>query len=197
MEDDEEEPVAPKSIADLENQIKALENRSAKVIESAKDDTDSEVTKARHVKNQKTLMDHLLDVRIKMHPALQVANRLPQGESFVAFAKDPQIAQGLSTASVLVESSMVMLYNMKLELSQGYPDTKEAASKRRKLADDYSATIPEWSAMLAQLEQDFEPSYRSSIDKWNSRTQIASGVMHKKLTSINTVLDNANLARPS
>ena len=69
----------------LQDEFAALEQAEATVVKDVAPDSTANVEKAGHIRAQFTLWDALVEARIRMQPALVLANRLPQHKTFASF----------------------------------------------------------------------------------------------------------------
>lgn len=69
----------------LQEEFAALEQAEAVVVKDVAPDSSANVEKAGHIRAQFSLWDALVEARIRMQPALALANRLPQRDTFAKF----------------------------------------------------------------------------------------------------------------
>jgi hypothetical protein len=186
-DEDEDDGLEAAQADDLEQQI-ALIHKST---ETQSDGTvQSELEKARNVKNQRTLWDHLLDSRIKMQPVLQLANRLPEHLLVRAAQSEPQCEAAFTELHSELDSLLSGFVELQCELAQRNSETESLQVKRAR-SDEYEASersVEGWWELLDSNFQAMEPFYRTAIEKWNMRTQLSTGSnLHKKFKAVNKV----------
>lgn len=171
-------------IADLEDELESL--TAPKLIAQTEGD---EVEKARHTKNQRTLWDYGLDIRIRMQSCLQAANSLPPPAALgQATAKKRKLQEVVEETSSVLEDLLLGFVNLRTTQAEASPEFSENLGKRNKLKEGTRRTCEQWWTILSEMDQELDESRVAIVDKWNTRTQMASGAaVYKKFTTLNKV----------
>ncbi|KAJ3162782.1 hypothetical protein HDU86_003756 [Geranomyces michiganensis] len=160
-----------------------------------------------------TLWDGLLDSRIRIQRAVTVANRLPKPDLYSAFEASSSDSQtAINDASQELVALVDDLIDLRTALisqnpavqplyAEGSPLTispfsgEEVRSlKRKRDQDDPVALLEAVWADVQPLDAQFTPFRDQTIDKWNSKVQVATGIpLQKKFKAINqTVMSQIN-----
>eukprot|EP00842_Homolaphlyctis_polyrhiza_P002719 jgi/Hompol1/3448/HPOL_006539-RA len=167
-----------------------------KMLRTLSQSAQADVQKGQHVRNQLALSDGLLDIRIRIQKAIDLANRLPQPDTFAAFQAD--LAE--SSQSALLENAsqqlvallgdlvrtrmMLIAQNTAIKIASA----KTVSSKRKRLADESGDELLQtlWDEILVPVDTEFVAFRDETIDKWNAKVQVASGIpLHKKFKVLN------------
>ncbi|TPX67238.1 hypothetical protein SpCBS45565_g03944 [Spizellomyces sp. 'palustris'] len=197
-EEDEEEDDKSNGVAEarLAKELQQLEVEEKKLIKSMSVSAKADVEKGQHVRSQISLWDSLLDGRIRIQRAVAVANRFPKPEVYPGFLTDKTsqtaVLDGIATASQELVTLVDELLDLRTALitnNEHVAEVVKSASNPRKRKRDY--TNP--SVLIQSIWQDIQPldrefkDYRDkTIDKWNSKVQLASGIpLQRKFKAIN------------
>ena len=190
----------------LRAQLAALEDEEDTEIfrkKAAEDD----IAKAKSVKNQHTLSEQNMDLRIRLQGPLSVANRLPQYDmhsEFVSNSKSVKKAfkkASKSTSALLVDLLEAQTKMMEVNPILGEPAVYEPrykkSEKRKKSSgsetDEDKAGVLDLDHVwdhISSVQSRMEPLYKDVIDQWNRRTQLSSGSQNatsKRFKAINQV----------
>ncbi|KAI8922157.1 apoptosis-antagonizing transcription factor [Powellomyces hirtus] len=223
-EEDDEEPAGRdgRSEARLAKELEQLEVEEKKLIKTMSASAKSDVEKGHHVRAQITLWDGLLDSRIRIQRAVTVANRFPQPDIYSAFHSASEETQtsvaetseelvslvddllDLRTALISQNSHILPSYSAGALPSASskhlsIPPFDEASGlstslKRKRDHGDPSALLETVWADIRPLDTQFKAYRDQTIDKWNSKVQVAAGIpLQKKFKAINqTVVSQIN-----
>lgn len=166
-------------------------------------DTRAQLEKAQHAKNQKSLWDSALQLRIKEQRLVGLAGRLPQGPMLAEFCRRDEEAEQLrQEVSSGIQEVLALLLEMGCEQKAANGECEEAlpdffprleddgrkARKRRRQAlqcgEAEEATAFFWKR-IKQYEESFAPFQARVLEQWNRKTQLSSRISMSKFKSIN------------
>ncbi|KAI8928401.1 apoptosis-antagonizing transcription factor [Entophlyctis helioformis] len=199
--------------ARMMSELARLESDEKKMIHTLSQSAKADVEKGRHVRAQLALWESLLEIRIRIQKIVDLANRLPQPDVYASvleaaaeFQASPSSAIGaevLQTASSELVALLNDLVSIRLELVARNPLSKiagsDAISRKRKhslvdvIAEDdgeptdkHARLAAAFDDVIAPLDAGFVAFRDETIDKWNSKVQVASGIpLQKKFKVIN------------
>eukprot|EP00095_Tigriopus_kingsejongensis_P007110 snap_masked-scaffold130_size324016-processed-gene-2.0 protein:Tk07110 transcript:snap_masked-scaffold130_size324016-processed-gene-2.0-mRNA-1 annotation:"protein aatf" len=143
-----------------------------------------ELAQGQAIQRQLKVWESLLEVRIQLQKALGKVNQFPQPATWSEFQKqgDAQYHQTLAESQANLAGVMADMMGLEDELLAGDPEVPQALKRPHTEAE---AAEPE--AKAAKTDQDlgrrFEellPYRNAVIQKWNDKTQLASGVVKSK-----------------
>ncbi|KAJ3173255.1 hypothetical protein HDU88_004717 [Geranomyces variabilis] len=197
----------------LAKELEQLEVEEKKLIKTMSASARADVEKGHHVRAQITLWDGLLDSRIRIQRAVNVANRFPKPDLHPAFAASSSDAQAaiddasqelvalvddlidLRTALISQNPAVQPLYAEDSQLAiPPFAGEPTESLKRKRDQDDPDALLEAIWADVQPLDAQFKPYRDQTIDKWNSKVQVATGIpLQKKFKAINqTVVSQIN-----
>jgi protein AATF/BFR2 len=112
-----------------------------------------------------------------------MANRLPQYDIQPDFKENEEIGKRFDTMELNISKSLKELVNLQNALLEQNPRMKCPRIEH----DDDSEVL--WKSIEAQYEG-FTPYRNQSLEEWNRRTKLSSGIDAKNFKSINTSLDS-------
>ncbi|XP_023881706.2 LOW QUALITY PROTEIN: uncharacterized protein LOC111994078 [Quercus suber] len=166
----------------LEEEYKNLKHQEIDIFNDLKRHKDEDLLKGQAVKNQKALWDKALELRLLVQKAFSSANRLPQEPIRSSFCNSDE---GVNTAySDLITSSKNTLDSL-LELQEALLEknpsvaessdgNSERSSKHSEASKNSNAEGDEWSR-VSQLHLRIASFRDKSIDKWQRKTEVATG----------------------
>ncbi|KAJ3403596.1 hypothetical protein HDU80_003993 [Chytriomyces hyalinus] len=195
--------------------LKKMAEKEKELLRNVASNTNADAEKGAHVKNQLSIWESLLDLRIQMQTPLANANRFPVGEeSYGAFTVASDIlpkstvastTQAISKAStalqsfiqeLLVTRAQLVVKNETVSLSPPDFATKLIKKRKRQQQQQQEEEAPEdvtqhleslWTEINA-FETAFEPFRDATIEKWSNKVMastVASLGSDKKFKAIN------------
>ncbi|KAI8892706.1 apoptosis-antagonizing transcription factor [Globomyces pollinis-pini] len=158
-EDDESDSNEPLELNLISKLVQNADEKKMikKITNNAKDD----IEKGHNVKNQLSVWDTLLDTRIKFQKILESSNCLPQNDYYEDFV------QGL-----LVTNDQI-------------PGIESMKRKHDEVEVD-EWIVDTWENVLTPMQEGFRSYRNDTLEKWNSKVQIANGIpLQKKFKVIN------------
>ncbi|KAJ3167514.1 hypothetical protein HDU87_001507 [Geranomyces variabilis] len=210
---DDDEQSESESNNRLAKELEQLEVEEKKLIKTMSASARADVEKGHHVRAQITLWDGLLDSRIRIQRAVNVANRFPKPDLHPAFAASSSDAQAaiddasqelvalvddlidLRTALISQNPAVQPLYAEDSQLTIApFSGERTESLKRKRDQEDPDALLEAVWADVQPLDAQFKPYRDQTIDKWNSKVQVATGIpLQKKFKAINqTVVSQIN-----
>ncbi|KAJ3295226.1 hypothetical protein HK104_002887 [Borealophlyctis nickersoniae] len=183
----------------LAKELAQLEVEEKKLIKSMSASAKADVEKGRHVRAQISIWDSLLDSRIRIQRAVNIANRFPQHDVYPTFAANEACVAAITDASEELVSLVDGLMDLRKALISQNDTIKmpnlDIASRKRKPDHSQPAELLSsvWSEIHA-LDTEFVSFRNQTIEKWSNKVQMASGVsLQKKFKAINqSVLSQIN-----
>ncbi|CAO3669892.1 unnamed protein product [Umbelopsis ramanniana] len=186
-EDDEDDLAHPiENDAEVQEELKRLREEEKKMLSTMSKSAKSDVEKGQHVKQQLTLWDGFLDTRIRMQKAMNITNQLPQYDVWPDFLMNdadaiPHIEASKSKLRTLIDSVMDLRIDLIRDNNDSIIIPKDAAQSRKRHLDDDDEYVDKLWEDMAQLNELFTPYRNSTVEKWGSKVQIASGIpLNKK-----------------
>ena len=176
--DSEEEDALDRRLSTFSNTSLATPKQSA----AAQQKT---ATRAKHTLHQKKLWTDVLGVRVHLQPLLEMGNRLPNSHAHGLFHdhSDENVEAFASTLDSLTNLLRTCV-SVSETLSRQHADIK-ALPQTRKRKRQASATEDLWDEMDTNYEN-FTPYRDAVLSRWNSKTQLQSGVsLNKKFKVVN------------
>jgi protein AATF/BFR2 len=185
----------------LEKQLQDEIDAEKQAVQNLAEMTKEENTKAQHTKNQRTVWDMFLDLRIRLQPLLTTANCLPQYDIFTEFIeytkqKDPNFEQQYATITNDIFGLIDDLLALQIALKDNNEETAainipnvrgdttgngEKLTEPKKTTHDVDSV---WQRL--STAQEALVSYQNEvIEKWNSKTLIQAGINLTKLKALN------------
>lgn len=165
--------------AHFESQFAELEKAEREAVQQMAANPSNDTQKGEHVREQLSMWDALVEARIRMQPALQLANRLPQRGAAAAFDTFcAGEAAALKSARSSCHAAITALFKLQEALLARYPATAELGPDSRKRPRDESPDelLGCIDARHAAL-QDFS---KETLEKWFSRTNLARSKTNSK-----------------
>ncbi|KAJ3179271.1 hypothetical protein HDU85_004963 [Gaertneriomyces sp. JEL0708] len=195
MSDSEDEATNKHTDARLAKELEELEAEEKKLIKTMSASAKADVAKGMHVRAQISLWDILLDTRIRLQRSLTLANQFPKHNTYSTFIASPTISPLVSTASTELTTLLTSLIDLRKSLtsqsaavSQSFSPSILNKRKRPSTEDDCEPRklIEGYWADIHPLDTQFVSYRNATIEKWNSKIQIASGIpLQKKFKTIN------------
>ncbi|KJE97005.1 hypothetical protein CAOG_007493 [Capsaspora owczarzaki ATCC 30864] len=157
----------------MADEIRAMENEEAQSMQALSSTVQSDIVKGQHARTQTKLFDSFLETRIRLQSVVTVANRMPHPDKLPAFAREggDQTQQALSSVQTEVADLLDKMLDLQQSLFQQNPEVASVAvprSKRRQSTEEY------WQSMSGTHKR-FKPFFENTIEKWNSKIQLAAG----------------------
>jgi len=139
----------------------------------------SDIEKGKQVKNQISLCDSLLDLRIRIQKAVNIANQLPQYDIFSYFDnKNEEIEKGINETKKETLDLISDLLQIREELTDNNKELKKVVvnnNKRKRdiedegLLDDLWEEINSYNSCFIKYQND-------TLEKWNRKVQTTAGI---------------------
>ncbi|KAJ3055274.1 hypothetical protein HK097_011005 [Rhizophlyctis rosea] len=176
--------------ARLAKELAQLEVEEKKLVRSMSASAKADTDKGKHVRAQIALWDGLLDGRVRIQQAVTIANRFPKQEVYSAVRTD-ETQSGIAEASKELAELVDGLLDLRTALvaqneAINIPNIDSLSKKRKR---DHSNPDQLLSSMWSEahaLDEGFTGFRDQTIEKWNNKVQVASGIpMQKKFKAIN------------
>ncbi|KAI8365289.1 apoptosis antagonizing transcription factor-domain-containing protein [Radiomyces spectabilis] len=194
----------------LKDELRKIEQDERQMISQISKSAQSDVEKGKHVRQQLTLWENFLESRIRVQKMVDVANQLPQHDTWAAFVEKEDVDEDLAATKEQlreVTDELMELRTALLEQNDSM-DLSECSwnSRKRHLDDDDDEGYLEslWQD-ISEVNNVFVPFRNSTLEKWSNKVQAASGVrLNKKfkafdqniMTQIDHLMaDKANLVK--
>ncbi|PIA50346.1 hypothetical protein AQUCO_01300828v1 [Aquilegia coerulea] len=170
-------------LEELEKELLSLRNGDSGILVNLKRHKDEDLLKGQAVRNQKALWDKTLELRFSLQKAFSSSNKLPQEPTRSLFCgSDDAISKAyvdLITSSEKTLDCFVELQEAMLEKNPTIGQTAEG-SKKGVISTDVPSISnvgkdDVWSR-IQQLHSRVAPFRDSSIDKWQRKSQVMTGV---------------------
>ncbi|CAG8605614.1 2205_t:CDS:10 [Ambispora gerdemannii] len=182
----------------IQKELKKIEDDERNLLKKISQSAKADITKGQHVKSQIGFWDNLLDIRIKLQKSVTISNSLPQHTTYPLFVTSPKVQLAIKeTKSELCElvDSLIKLSKDLCRDNESVKLPEHAAnSRKRRLGndddDDSNYTDYLWTD-IKTIHENFKPFRTETIEKWNNKVQIASGIpLNKKFKAINQSVNN-------
>eukprot|EP01135_Chromosphaera_perkinsii_P007839 Nk52_evm31s1020 gene=Nk52_evmTU31s1020 len=136
----------------------------------------------------------MFETRIKLQKLLAMANQFPQHDVYEEFIKqNNSLMYKLNDVAGDIENELLSLFDIQHCALKGNEETRNMAmdksvKKARKRLREDDASVDEYWAYIEKMNLIMDPYNRSVIDKWNEKTQLASGgtaLQNKKFKALN------------
>ncbi|XP_031395136.1 protein AATF isoform X2 [Punica granatum] len=180
----------------LEKEYMELRNQEQDILKNLKRHKDGDLQKGEAVKNQKTLWNKALELRFLLQKSFSSSNRLPQELVRSSFCNSNEAVNKayLDVIDTTKETldSILELQEALLEKNPSIAQAAEGNSTQpnKKRSNDpkssNSEVDEEWQK-ISQLHKRIAPFRDKSVDKWQRKTQVTTGVaaMKNKLHAFN------------
>ncbi|XP_042501529.1 putative uncharacterized protein DDB_G0270496 isoform X2 [Macadamia integrifolia] len=169
---------------ELEKEYSNLRNQELDLLKNLKRHKDDDLLKGQAVKNQKVLWDKALELRFLLQKAFSSSNKLPQEplrSSFLGTNKAVDEAYSeLVNSSKQTLDSLLELQEVLLEKNPSIAEATNGNIKGSSKDTEESKNLDvgsdaEWSHIY-QMHLRIAPFRNKSIDKWQRKTQVTTGV---------------------
>ncbi|EGF81891.1 hypothetical protein BATDEDRAFT_86940 [Batrachochytrium dendrobatidis JAM81] len=177
-----------------------LQKDQGKMMKAMTESAQADVEKGKHVRAQLGLWDSLLDIRIRIQKAVDLANQMPQASMYEQFLESAtqeisaaECRQQVKETSAQLTTLLDDLTTLRLELVDRNPaitidGIKDISHKRSYLSlesSDQDSIQHIWDDVLAPFDNGFLTFRDETINKWNNKVQAASGIhLHKKFKAL-------------
>ncbi|KAF3963038.1 hypothetical protein CMV_012528 [Castanea mollissima] len=167
----------------LEEEYKNLKHQEIDIFNDLKRHKDEDLLKGQAVKNQKALWDKALELRLLVQKAFSSANRLPQEPVRSSFCNSDEGVNtaylDLITSSKNTLDSLLELQEALLEKNPSVAESSDGKSERSSKHSEASKNSnvegdEDWSR-VSQLHLRIASFRDKSIDKWQRKTEVATG----------------------
>eukprot|EP00268_Persea_americana_P014461 TRINITY_DN1643_c0_g1_i6.p1 TRINITY_DN1643_c0_g1~~TRINITY_DN1643_c0_g1_i6.p1 ORF type:complete len:275 (+),score=75.28 TRINITY_DN1643_c0_g1_i6:283-1107(+) len=166
---------------ELEKEYLNLRNQEEDLVKSLTRHKDEDLLKGQAVKNQKALWDKTLELRCLLQKSFSSSNKLPQGNFRSSFCSDKTVDKAyadLIASSEQTLNSLLELQEALLENNRSIaPVTNEAgeSGNGEDALNNSDVEIDEEWLRIHRMNCRLAPFRDSSIDKWQRKTQVATG----------------------
>ncbi|KAI9006424.1 apoptosis antagonizing transcription factor-domain-containing protein [Hyaloraphidium curvatum] len=177
---------------DVNSELRRLEEEEKELMKRLSASARADVEKGQNVKAQLAIFESLLDLRIKLQPALTSANQLPPHDllsSFVsATSSEPHptpqddLHEMRSELSHVITDLMNLRFHL-LEQSPGFPADQLPSNRKRKSHPNQSLE-DRWND-LDELERLFESYRDQTLDKWWAKAHGGAQSVATKFKAVN------------
>ncbi|KAL5728430.1 hypothetical protein ACHQM5_001516 [Ranunculus cassubicifolius] len=180
-EDSEYEKEAQKDdeLEQLEKQVQSLRHGEQDILSNIKRHAEEDLLKSQAVLNQKVIWDRTLEQRILLQNIFSSSNKLPQGPIRASFCStDDAVGKAYSeviNSSVRTLDSLVELQEALLEKNPSIKSVTEGTKKTAMGTNKSSSDDKQW-ARIEKLYSRFASFRDTSIDKWQRKSQVTTGV---------------------
>ncbi|CAH9143187.1 unnamed protein product [Cuscuta epithymum] len=178
-EAEQKEVLKNAEMEELENEYRKLQQTEQELLSNLKSHKNEDILKGEAVKNQKALWDKTLEIRILLQKPFSSSNRLPQEPIKSSFCDyGDEISEAYSD---LIGSSMKTLESiseLQAALLENNPSITQSTDGTDVVEESHQAIgeiDEEWS-QIAQMHSRVASFRDKSIDKWQRRTQVTTGV---------------------
>ncbi|CAI0378761.1 unnamed protein product, partial [Linum tenue] len=165
------------------------------LLKNLKRHKEEDVLKGQAVKNQKTIWNRGLELRMLLQKAFPSSNRLPlepvrsafcNSEEEVRVAYDDLISSSKKTLESLVELQEALLEKNPSVSQSSNGNVGKPVKKQSDDSKSLSDEDEEWSK-ISQMHTRVAPFRNKSIDKWQRKTEVTTGVaaIRNKLQAFN------------
>ncbi|KAI9027225.1 apoptosis antagonizing transcription factor-domain-containing protein [Phycomyces nitens] len=183
----------------IKDELRKIEQDEKDMISQMSKSAQTDIEKGQHVKQQLQLWDNFLESRIRAQKLVEVANQLPQHDTWPEFlAKEEGIEGDLDGAKEVLREVIDEIMDLRTSLlsDNGTVDLDECNwnTRKRHLDDDDEYIEKLWQD-ISQINDVFVPFRNSTLEKWGNKVQAASSArLNKKFKafdqSIMTQIDN-------
>lgn len=158
--------------AEVAAQLAQLEDAERAVVTEMSEDPEAQRVKGKHTRAQLALWDAAVETRIRLQPVLQMANRLPQGESHGELS--PEAEDSVASASNACLKTIWQLVKLKRSLFRSNPAVSDCVTKLSKARRLGLTDAEGWWGELEATHTKFRPFLDETLDKWHSKTSLAA-----------------------
>lgn len=179
-----------------------------------------ETNKGQCVRNQLSIWESLLEIRIKSKKALSASNKMPVGEKFneILNNADEECQKKLSETKKNISNLLDKLFSLQTLLLNKYPETKKLLSKTKENMQDKNdeeitseeesddepeikrVKIQDIGKSLSDRHEIYKVYRNKTIEKWYDKTRIkhTGSNSHTLVDHINnTLMDKSKLLQKS
>jgi protein AATF/BFR2 len=190
-EDEEEEEEEEEEDNGLNNELKdefaQLEKEQNEIVNNMSQSIKSDIEKGKQVKNQISLCDSLLDLRIRIQKAVNVANQLPQFDTFSYFnSKNEEAEKKVDEAKKETLDLINDLLEIRGDLTENNKELKKVVpntNKRKRDINDDDLMNDLWEE-INEYNNDFAKYQNNILEKWNRKVQTTTGIQ-KQFKAVN------------
>ncbi|KAL0093225.1 apoptosis antagonizing transcription factor-domain-containing protein [Phycomyces blakesleeanus] len=198
--DEDEDEGEQEENTGIKDELRKIEEDEKEMISQMSKSAQSDIEKGQHVKQQLQLWDNFLESRIRAQKLVEIANQLPQHDTWPEIlAKEEGIEGDLDSAKEVLREVIDEIMDLRTSLlsDNGTVDLDECDwnSRKRHLDDDDDEYIEKLWQDISQINDVFVPFRNSTLEKWGNKVQAASSArLNKKFKafdqSIMTQIDN-------
>jgi len=145
----------------------------------------SDIEKGKQVKNQISLCDSLLDLRIRIQKAVNIANQLPQYNVFSYFNNE-DVEEKVNETKKETLDLINDLLQIREELTDNNKELKKVVTnnnKRKRDIDDEGLLDDLWEE-INDYNMSFSKYQNDILEKWNRKVQTTAGIQ-KQFKAVN------------
>ncbi|KAJ8658563.1 hypothetical protein O0I10_005603 [Lichtheimia ornata] len=198
-EEEEDEDDEEQDQSEVQNQLRRIQQEEQEMISKMSQSAQGDIEKGQHVREQLSLWERFLESRIRMQKVMDVANQLPQHDTWPDFlAKEEGIEPVLDETKNELREVIDDLLDMRTSMFADN-DAIEFGdhtwnSRKRHLEDDDEYIEKLWDD-ISQVNEVFLPYRNTTLEKWSNKVQVASSArLNKKFKAFDqnvmTQIDN-------
>lgn len=141
--------------------------------------------KGQAVRDQLKIWEKMLEIRIQVQKFLITGNQLPQHNMYQTYASNQEYLEKMKKCKTNLSTLLNTMLELQEALLQRYPETKTILSRHNQTKEKYKKFKPNnYERILKETHDSYNQYKNATIQKWNEKTQVASGNL---LTSIPTL----------
>ncbi|XP_023751285.1 uncharacterized protein LOC111899664 [Lactuca sativa] len=163
---------------ELEKEINDLRHQEQDLFRNIRRDPNEDLQKGKSVKNQGALWDKTLEFRLLLQNSFVNSNRLPQEPIRSSFCNScEEVKEAYSDLIDSTKKTLDSILKLQEALVEKNPSIVEA-SKGDAILDASRKGDEEWFK-ISQMQSKIAPFRNMSVDKWQRKTQVTSGIKNK------------------
>ncbi|CAH1423469.1 unnamed protein product [Lactuca virosa] len=164
---------------ELEKEINDICHQQQDLFRNIRRDPNEDLQKGKAVKNQGALWDKTLEFRFLLQKSFVKSNRLPQEPIRSAFCNScEEVKEAYSDLIDSTKKTLDSILKLQEALVEKNPSIVEASTKGDATVDASRKGDEEWFK-ISQMQFRIAPFRDMSVDKWQRKTQVTSGIKNK------------------
>jgi len=172
---------------ELKDEFAQLEKEQSEMVNNMSQSIKSDIEKGKQVKNQISLCDSLLDLRIRIQKAVNIANQLPQYDVFSYFSNENEEAEKKVNETKKETLNLINeLLDLREELTDNNKELKKVnnvSRKRKREISDEDLMEGLWED-IDEYNTNFVKYQNEILEKWNKKVQTTAGIQ-KQFKAVN------------